>query len=101
MNTEIEVTHQITANAPTTYQLNALRRFHLRYRKPTNFYGIFDYQYFYCLKDAQNHLILIAEDYFEDAEKLDEAINGIYESNSLTIDGVTAKIEELCEGGQE
>lgn len=101
MKTNIDYTHQITAHAPTSYQINALQRFHLRHKKSLIFGGHIAFEYYYDLKYAQNHLILIAEDYYEDAKELDEAIYGILKSNSLTIDGVTAKIEEICEGGQE
>lgn len=101
MTTNINYNYKIVAFAPTSYQLKGLRRFHLRHQK--SFFGgsYISSENYFNIEDAQSHLVVIAEDYFENMNELNEAIDGIYQSNSLTIDGVTAKIIELCEAEQE
>lgn len=89
----MEYTHRIYAIAPTVYQLNALKRFHLGCKPRMNgrYYGE---QEFYSVEDAEKHLINVAKEYFEGSDDEREAIEDI-RHGALTIDGVTAYIEEI------
>jgi hypothetical protein len=93
----MDYTHQITAIAPTIYQFNALGRFHLRNRGKAIGGQYYAYEEYYTLEDAQKHLIMIAEDYYEEDLELTEIINCIKNYGTLTIDGVTARVEEIEE----
>ena len=91
----MEHTHTIKAIAPTVYQFNALRRFHLANINKDFSGNYYAWRDFYTLEDAKRHLISIAEDYYEDSLELMEIVNFVHTNGSLTIDGVTANIIEL------
>ncbi len=87
-------TYRIVATAPTVYQSRSLSYFNLNTKKTFggSFVGTMD---FYSEDDAKDYLISRAEMYFDDSEKgLREALKDI-EVGYLTLDAVTAKIEEI------
>jgi hypothetical protein len=93
----MEIKYQITAIAPTVYQLNSLGRFHLSNRGKSIGGQYYGWTEFYTLEEAKMYLISIAENYFDDSLELQEEINCINDYGNLTIDGVTAIIEEIEE----
>lgn len=90
----MEYTHRIYAIAPTSYQLNALQRFHLDVVVAKFGGSIKKESLFFSEEDAKNYLHDIASEYFENEDQLNETQVDI-EHGALTIDGVTAYIEEI------
>jgi len=91
----MEYKYQITAIAPTVYQLRALGKFYLSNRGKSIGGQYYGYTEFYTLEDAKNYLIDIAKDYFINDLELEEEINCINDYGNLTIDGVTAITERI------
>lgn len=96
----MENRYQITAIAPTVYQLTALRRFHLDYTVKTMGGQFCSWSSFEDESDALCYLIDIAENYFEEELQLKEEMHNLYIYGYLTIDGVTARIED-CEDNDD
>lgn len=91
----------IKAIAPTSYQLNSLRRFGLNVKSNGggSHTGI---ETFDTEEEAKEFLTQRAEMYYDEYEgQVDEHIEGIEASGYLTIDAVTAKIIEVDEDGNE
>lgn len=91
------MTHRITATAPTVYQKRSLSFFNLNEKENGNgsFKGTMD---FASEEDAKNYLIDRAQMYYDEFEgQVDEHIEDIEKYGVLTIDAVTARIEEIEE----
>lgn len=89
---------KITATAPTTYQLSSLRAFNLDTKKNGNG-SITGELAFETKEEAEQHLIKRADMYNDQDpegtdEKLAEMHNDIKKYGHLTLDAVTARIEE-------
>lgn len=86
---------KVTATAPTIYQYSSLTRFGLKIKENGNgsFTGemLFDDH-----EDAKKHLIDRATYYYDEFEgQIDEHLEDIENYGMLTIDAVTARIEEV------
>ena len=95
MNTTI----MITAIAPTSHQLQSLRHFGMEIKKHLNG-SYFSTQDFDTEKEAKEYLKTRAEMYFDGNSDNDEvdlikALDRIEKHGSLTLDAVTANIEEV------
>jgi hypothetical protein len=91
------MTHRITATAPTVYQKRSLSFFNLNEKANGNgsFTGTMDFS---SEEEAKEYLITRAEMYYNEYEgQVDEHIDDINNYGYLTIDAVTAKIEEIEE----
>lgn len=91
------MTHRITATAPTVYQKRSLSFFNLNEKANGNgsFTGTMDFE---SEDDAKEYLISRAEMYYDEYEgQVDEHFEDIQRYGSLTIDAVTARIEEIQE----
>ena len=82
----------IKATAPSSYQVTELNYFHLPHIK-SPLSGTHAEAEFKDQQSAKDHLKKVAEGYFEDEDKLSEAINQIDKYGYLTLDRVTATIE--------
>lgn len=95
MNTVIS----ITATAPTSYQLQSLRHFGMEIKK--HLHGsYFSTQDFDTEKEAKEYLKTRAEMYFDgnsdnDEVNLIDALDSIEKRGVLTLDAVTAGMEEV------
>ena len=95
MNTVI----RITATAPTSYQLQSLRHFGMEIKK--HLHGsYFSTQDFDTEKEAKEYLKTRAELYFDgnsdnDEVNLIDALDSIEKHGVLTLDAVTADMEEV------
>ena len=95
MNTVI----RITATAPTSYQLQSLRHFGMEIKK--HLHGsYFSTQDFDTEKEAKEYLKTRAEMYFDgnsdnDEVNLIDALDSIEKRGVLTLDAVTADMEEV------
>ena len=95
MNTVI----RITATAPTSYQLQSLRHFGMEIKK--HLHGsYFSTQDFDTEKEAKEYLKTRAELYFDgnsdnDEVNLIDALDSIEKRGVLTLDAVTADMEEV------
>jgi hypothetical protein len=90
---------QITATAPTTYQISSLSAFNLNNKKNGNgsHTGTLDCE---TEKEAKEYLKKRADMYNSEdpegtEEKLSEMYNSIDQYGMLTLDAVTARIEEI------
>lgn len=85
---------KITATAPTAYQFNSLLAFGMEYRKNAN--GSFTAsQEFDTFEEAIEHLVERAESFYdEDEDALNYWLNEIQTRHCLTLDAVTAGIDE-------
>jgi hypothetical protein len=85
---------KVTAKAPTVYQFRSLGHFFLNITEGCgSFYGE---KIFNTKKDAEQHLIECAERYYDEYEgQVDEHIDEIKKYGTLTIDAVSAGIEEV------
>jgi lipase chaperone LimK len=88
---------KLSAEAPTTYQLQSVRAFGSPIKSNMNgshtFEGIFDSE-----EKAKEYLIKRAEIYYEQNgtdEELQEAINDINKYGSVRFDAVSGGIEEI------
>ena len=82
----------IKAFAPSIYELTELNYFNLnKIESPLS--GTHSEKEFVDEEKAKKHLREVAEGYFEDEEKLSEAINQIDKYGFLTLNFVTATIE--------
>ena len=95
MNTVI----RITATAPTSYQLQSLRHFGMEIKKHLNG-SYFSTQDFDTEKEAKEYLKTRAEMYFDgnsdnDEVNLIDALDSIEKRGVLTLDAVTADMEEV------
>lgn len=91
------MTHKITATAPTVYQKRSLSFFNLNEKANGNgsFTGTMDFN---SEEAAKDYLISRAEMYYDEYEgQVDEHIEDIKKYGVLTIDAVTARIEEIEE----
>ena len=87
--------YKITAIAPTSYQFSSMLSFGMPYR---NEYGRFiAQQEFASEEDAKEHLRARAEMSLESEEEITEALHDIEKYGRLTLDAVTASIEEVAE----
>lgn len=86
---------KITATAPTAYQYNSLSRFGMNIKKRGN--GSFtSEQVFDSEEEAKAYLVERAERYYDEYEgQVDEHLEDIEKYGQLTIDAVTAHIEEV------
>jgi len=82
---------KIIATAPTSYQLNSLRAFHIGWKPRGNgsFYGEKEFD---TEEDAIQYLSDLAHDYYDGDEDL---IADNLTQHSLTLDAVTAHIQTL------
>lgn len=84
---------KITATAPTTYQHNSLRAFGMDIKKHGN--GSYSASMeFDTEEEAKAYLTKRADMYFESESELDSAYADI-EHGCLTLDAVTARVEEV------
>ena len=95
MNTVI----RITATAPTSYQLQSLRHFGMEIKKHLHgsYYSTQDFD---TEKEAKEYLKTRAEMYFDgnsdnDEVNLIDALDSIEKRGVLTLDAVTAGMEEV------
>lgn len=86
---------KITATAPTVYQYNSLSHFGMNIKKNGN--GSFtSEQVFDSEEEAKAYLVERAERYYDEFEgQVDEHLEDIEKYGQLTIDAVTAHIEEV------
>lgn len=95
----MQTTIRISATAPTAYQLQSLRQFGMEVKKHGN--GSYTAtQDFDTEDEAKNYLKEKAERYFDgnsDNDEVDliEALDSIEKHGVLTLDAVTAGIEEV------
>lgn len=89
--------YKITATAPTIYQHQSLSKFNLNVKSNGN--GSYTgNMIFETEQEAKDYLINRAEMYYDDYEgQAEEHIADIQKHGSLTIDAVTAKIEEVTD----
>lgn len=95
----MKTTIRISATAPTTYQLQSLRQFGMEVKHHGNGSHTAT-QDFDTEKEAKEYLIERAEIYFDgnsdnDEKDLIEALESIEKHGVLTLDAVTASIEEV------
>lgn len=92
------MTYTITATAPTAYQLSSLRAFNIGAKKNGN--GSFTGEESFDTKEAAEQYLIKRADMYNDEdpegseEKLAEMHNNIKQYGFLTLDAVTARIEE-------
>ena len=88
---------KVIAIAPTSYQIQSLRAFGMEVKKNGN--GSFaGKQIFDSEEEAKKYLVTRAEMYYDDFEgQATEHLQGIESLGCLTIDAVTALIEEVEE----
>ena len=86
---------KISATAPTAYQYNSLSRFGMKIKKNGN--GSFSSeQLFDSEEEAKDYLVERAERYYGEYEgQVDEHLQEIKKYGMLTIDAVTARIDEV------
>lgn len=86
---------RITATAPTSYQYNSLSRFGMTIKKNGN--GSFSSeQVFDSEEEAKAYLVERAERYYDEFEgQVNEHLQDIEKYGMLTIDAVTARMEEI------
>lgn len=86
---------KIAATAPTSYQYNSLSRFGMTIKKNGN--GSFSSeQVFDSEEEAKAYLVERAERYYDEFEgQVDEHLQDIEKYGMLTIDAVTARIDEV------
>lgn len=94
-----DMSFKITATAPTSYQISSLRAFNLDVTKNGNGSHTGE-QTFETKEAAEQHLIKRADMYNDQdpegtEEKLAEMHNDIKKYGCLTLDAVTAHIEEI------
>lgn len=96
----MKATHVITATAPTVYQSRSLTSFGIGNKALGNgsYVGKME---FFSLEQAKKHLVDRANMYFDDEKELENAIDDIEKYNCLTLDAVTARIDEIEEENQE
>jgi hypothetical protein len=91
------MTYRIVATAPTVYQKRSLSFFNLNEKAIGNgsFVGTMSFN---SVQDAKNYLNLRAEMYYDEYEgQVNEYLEDIEKYGVLTIDAVTARIEEVEE----
>lgn len=86
---------KITATAPTSYQYNSLNRFGMSIKKNCN--GSFSCeQVFDTEEEAKAYLVTRAERYYNEFEgQVDDHLQDIEKYGMLTIDAVTARIDDV------
>lgn len=84
---------KIIASAPTTYQLTELNYFNLN-KIESELSGIHAEKEFSSTEKAKEHLRTIAEEYFETEKECNSAFSQIENYGTLTLDAITATIEE-------
>lgn len=86
---------KVSATAPTVYQIQSLRHFGMDVKKHGN--GSFSSeQVFDTEEEAKAYLVERAEKYYDEFEgQVDEHLEGIEKYGMLTIDAVTARIDEV------
>ena len=88
------MTHKITAIAPTSHQLGSLMLFGMGFQKKAD--GSFTAKkQFDSVEEASDYLRSRAELYCENDRELNDAIDDIVNNGCLTLDAVTAQIEEI------
>jgi hypothetical protein len=86
--------YKVIATAPTTYQLNSVRQFGSPITSHRDGSHVFS-QSFETEEEAKEYLKRRAHLYYNDTEEeLNEAMESIEKYGSLSIDAVTASIEE-------
>jgi len=88
---------KVTATAPTSYQYSSLTKFNLDKKEKENGNGsITGMRMFDTLLEAKQYLIDRAKNYYDEYEgQVDEHVEDIENYDCLTIDAVTARIEEV------
>ena len=85
---------KVIAKAPTVYQFRSLGHFFLNITEGCGSFS--GEKIFNTKKDAEQHLIECAERYYDEYEgQVDEHIDEIKKYGTLTIDAVSAGIEEF------
>ena len=93
------MSYKITATAPTTYQFNSLRAFNLDTKKNGN--GSHTGELTFESKEVAEQYLIKRADIYNDQdpegtkERLAEMYNDIKHYGRLTLDAVTARIEEI------
>lgn len=93
------MTYTIKATAPTAYQLSSLAAFNIGTNKNGN--GSYSGEQTFETKEAAEQYLITRVDIYNDQDpegtekKLAEMYNNIKQNGFLTLDAVTARIEEL------
>lgn len=92
----MKTTFKIKAIAPTSYQLRSLLAFGMQYKALGNGSYVAISEIFDTEEEAKAYLEKRADMYYENENELNEALSDI-ECGVLTLDAVTARIEEIEE----
>jgi hypothetical protein len=86
---------KITATAPTVYQIQSLRHFGMNVKENGN--GLFSSEQIFDSEEAAKaYLVERAEKYYDEFEgQVQEHLEDIKKYGMLTIDAVTARIDEV------